>query len=1308
MALPDGRNARQVRTHDGDGPIVPVPVHPALRLPAEHPGDDSEPVDGRVPLLEGNVGERALPVDAAGKVEEEVDAGKAVEELLDRRRVPEIHGGNRRHPLAPRGVDPEGEPLQFLREIPGQDDVGSRAGKRDRRGLDQGSVPDQGIVHGNQCDLPHEVRVPRKGCMRGEDPGWLFVGDPSHREPLAADGTPERHVPDLEGHAGEIPRLNELPHHRPVESVPLQGLGGDLPPDAGARHRAFVEHAGAHLDALGRHGGGVERQDRDVPVGERPCEVVPERQFGGLRGSVGKPAGVGVQHVAVDALAVEGPHHDDHTAPRLVLHPARGFQAGEPGSGEVDVHGVPVLVEVFLPVYRAELHRPGNSCVVVEDVDPVELALDLLEHLPHVLGVAHVPLDGHRLVGQPEEPDQVVHVGPGLFEGVRPPTRDDDVRPPPGGLERQGPAHPGPPSRDDDDLTGERRVRVADVVVRVGPCHDPSDQVAGGRGVRFLPEGKEEAIQGVHAAAGLVKSRHLFTGLRGEGLEEPISFERTFHCYGKLLVDLEFFIREDAVADKPACQDRGDPFGVLGGRNAGEERFDERLFEVPVNPVVAVDELRGGSLEVGDDVDGPGGAPFPQGIHSRFGTVSGRDGLPLRAHRARSRVQEGRERSRLAAGPRLDLDAAVLQPEAFVGRLGVQGDGADRLLDEGRDFFPHTLRRIGVQDKPAQNLQGPAGIPLVEGFPPLGGPLARDLFAGSRKDRLEIFPIIDPHRAGEGNGIGDPALVGAECGRKLLHPELVRFVRGAQDAVEVGEVAVPAGFLRDEPVEIAQVVSGRTGRGGVVDGLAEDRNQVRHAEDPLHDRVQDRLQEKVGLRAGPGKKRLRDEDAGGGVPSLQETLFPQPQKLFPLPDEEDFVCRPGALPGEAGPLVEVHDGDPDLPFPEDPGQPVAHLGGSSGKEGFDGLGNLAVTKDGEQFLHRRGGEIRDLPLGVFFRDQGGDPADFLESERPVPGGLLGDRLFRRRAGNPREREKREKRGLPGILLEEAAHPFLPGGRGGHLAECAGVVCKTRLETVFVPVPHRLERRLSRGHARPAKIPRTGGVGGGGGEEFLHIRPADEIGERFLLFLPGSVPVPPPEGSFSREGLLRQLDGPVQRGRGRAELVREPYVDRGVPVDRLAVHTHLRRLPGAHQAGESLHSPVTGDDAELDLGLPEAGVLRHDPVMGAHRQLVAAAEREAVHHRDDGDRQVLELRENRDVPCGKPGDLFAVFPEELVDVGPRHESPPRAGNDQRADRSPLHGVKLPDFPDDRGELGKHLLAEGVQGVGAGDRQDGHLP
>ena len=63
--------------------------------------------------------------------------------------------------------------------------------------------------------------------------------------------------------------------------------------------------------------------------------------------------------------------------------------------------------------------------------------------------------------------------------------------------------------------------------------------------------------------------------------------------------------------------------------------------------------------------------------------------------------------------------------------------------------------------------------------------------------------------------------------------------------------------------------------------------------------------------------------------------------------------------------------------------------------------------------------------------------------------------------------------------------------------------------------------------------------------------------------------------------------------------------------------HVHRLGLADRARQALRAAGAGDDAELDLGLAEARGVGGDDEVAHHRQLAAAAEREAGHRGDDG-------------------------------------------------------------------------------------------
>ena len=103
-------------------------------------------------------------------------------------------------------------------------------------------------------------------------------------------------------------------------------------------------------------------------------------------------------------------------------------------------------------------------------------------------------------------------------------------------------------------------------------------------------------------------------------------------------------------------------------------------------------------------------------------------------------------------------------------------------------------------------------------------------------------------------------------------------------------------------------------------------------------------------------------------------------------------------------------------------------------------------------------------------------------------------------------------------------------------------------------------------------------------------------------------------------LAGELARPGQRGVEQLvvghDAVDEPELVRLLGGDRVAGRVHLQRLGRADEPREPLRAAEAGDDPEVDLGLPERGGERGEPDVAGHRQLAAAAEREAV---DGGDR-----------------------------------------------------------------------------------------
>ena len=118
----------------------------------------------------------------------------------------------------------------------------------------------------------------------------------------------------------------------------------------------------------------------------------------------------------------------------------------------------------------------------------------------------------------------------------------------------------------------------------------------------------------------------------------------------------------------------------------------------------------------------------------------------------------------------------------------------------------------------------------------------------------------------------------------------------------------------------------------------------------------------------------------------------------------------------------------------------------------------------------------------------------------------------------------------------------------------------------------------------------------------------------------------------------------------------------------------------------------------DLWLAELGLLGGNHDVAHHRELAAAAQREAVHRGDGGDLAVGD---------GGPGLARELLGDDggerlraqLGDVGAGGEGPAAAGDDDAAaGRVGLAGVQY------HAELREQLVAQGVEGLGAVQRDD----
>ena len=101
---------------------------------------------------------------------------------------------------------------------------------------------------------------------------------------------------------------------------------------------------------------------------------------------------------------------------------------------------------------------------------------------------------------------------------------------------------------------------------------------------------------------------------------------------------------------------------------------------------------------------------------------------------------------------------------------------------------------------------------------------------------------------------------------------------------------------------------------------------------------------------------------------------------------------------------------------------------------------------------------------------------------------------------------------------------------------------------------------------------------------------------------------------------------------------------------LAGEEHLERAAAADQPRQPLRAGIAGDDPEVDLGLPEPRRVGGDPERAGHRQLAAAAEREAV---DRGDHRFAEVLDQVEDVLPRPRMFAAAdrrLHRQLVDVG----------------------------------------------------------
>ncbi len=122
------------------------------------------------------------------------------------------------------------------------------------------------------------------------------------------------------------------------------------------------------------------------------------------------------------------------------------------------------------------------------------------------------------------------------------------------------------------------------------------------------------------------------------------------------------------------------------------------------------------------------------------------------------------------------------------------------------------------------------------------------------------------------------------------------------------------------------------------------------------------------------------------------------------------------------------------------------------------------------------------------------------------------------------------------------------------------------------------------------------------------------------------------------------------------------------VDRLAGEEEVQGAAPADEAREALRPAVSGDEAELHLRLAELRVLAGDAEVARHRELAAAAQREAVHRGHDRLPHRLVGRDHRLAGERHRAGLAHAEPREFRDVRAGDERlGARPGDDHAPDR-----------------------------------------
>ena len=149
--------------------------------------------------------------------------------------------------------------------------------------------------------------------------------------------------------------------------------------------------------------------------------------------------------------------------------------------------------------------------------------------------------------------------------------------------------------------------------------------------------------------------------------------------------------------------------------------------------------------------------------------------------------------------------------------------------------------------------------------------------------------------------------------------------------------------------------------------------------------------------------------------------------------------------------------------------------------------------------------------------------------------------------------------------------------------------------------------------------------------------------------------------------------------------------------------HFHRLGLADRAGQPLRAAHARRDAKLDLGLAEFGLVAGDDEIGHHRQLAAAAQREAV---DRGDPGLAGLLHDLAGPGGEEIveiEIRRLLLAHLLDVGARGEGLVARSGQYRAQLSLVGLIGR----EGRDQVLKHLRIQGVERLRAVERDQRDL-